>query len=111
MAKIEKSKITFFVNKLESNEKCFICGNIPELGNWNENLAPEMQYYQNEGSDEMFTLEVKIPFGTVVEYKYLSSRDWNSVECGIVAQELENRSITVKEKNSRIVIDRVKAFR
>lgn len=109
---MKKQKVRFVVtNYPEGTEKIFICGNIEELGGWDVSKALELQYYQNEGTGECFIVDVSIPVGSSVAYKYLSNNNWESVECGIVAQEIPDRHITIKETKKRFVKDQIRKFR
>jgi hypothetical protein len=112
MANNKKRKVRIFVKNFPKETKSiYISGSCPELGSWNPENAIPLQYYQNEGTEEMFFTEIYLPVSEIIEYKYLNHKNWESVECGIVAQEIENRSITIKDENKRTIIDRIKGFR
>ena len=107
-----RRKVRIFVKAFPKDTKSiYITGSAKELGAWNPENAIPLQYYQNEGTEEMFFTEIYLPVGDVIEYKYLNHKNWESVECGIVANEIENPSNTIKDEPRRTIIDKIKGFR
>ena len=105
-------KTKFIVKRFPKNTaEIYLTGSTESLGNWLPEEAIKMQYYQNDGTDEMFVAVVDLPKNTEVEYKYINHPTWSNVECGIVAEELPNRKITLKNTKTREIIDEVKGFR
>lgn len=113
MKNVKTSKVTFIVKDFpKKTESIYLSGNCEALGNWLPENAIKMQYFQKEDGEEIFFAEVDLIVGDDVEYKYLNHRDWRSVECGLIAQEIPNRQITIKKDQSdRRLIDEIRGFR
>lgn len=109
---MKKELVRFIVDKFPAKtESIYISGSCEELGNWDPAKALKLQYFQKEEGKEIFFVDAELPVGECIQYKYLNHRDWRSVECGIVAQEIHNRSITVKNEIGREVREEVRGFR
>ncbi len=86
----------------------FIAGNIPQLGNWSPNkvaLFNDGLHGDDQASDGVWALEVAIPLGTEVQYKYTNSGvpgQW------VPSEEFPqaNRSFTVNGAPGTILIRR-----
>lgn len=112
MAKKVTTTVKFIVTDFpQGTTEMYLVGSADAIGAWEASKSIQMQYYQNEGTDEMFIATVELPKNSEVEYKYLNHPSWDNVECGFVAEDLPNRTLTLKTTNSREVEDTVKGFR
>ncbi|KAA8494343.1 Phosphoglucan phosphatase LSF2, chloroplastic [Porphyridium purpureum] len=66
----EKGTVRFSVNyKTSYGDNVYVCGSVPELGQWNKQKAKRMQFVK--GSTDTWRLDVAIPASTLqFEYKY-----------------------------------------
>lgn len=113
MPKFKTQTIQFLVKEFPAKtESIYLTGNCEALGNWDPAKAVRMQYYQKEEGQEYFFTEVEVPTGDMIEYKYINHRDWRSVECGRIANDIPNRTITVKnDSDYRTVEDIIRGFK
>jgi hypothetical protein len=84
----------------------YVAGNHPELGNWNPNTIPmydDGTHGDRIAGDGKWTLRLKFPAGTKIEYKYT-----NSGLPGVWTPSEEfagkNRSLTVLQQAGEIVV-------
>lgn len=89
----------------KDTQDIYVVGDHKLLGNWDVSKAVQMAKYD----DGDFGLTIDLATGTQVQYKYLSSKSWDNVECGYVAQEIDNRSFTANE--TKIITDSIKGFK
>jgi hypothetical protein len=88
----------------------FVAGNHEMLGNWTPNrikLHDDGTNGDEKAGDSIWTLEVKFPAGTVVEYKYTNSGAEGSWSPGEEFSSI-NRRITVDKRpgETMIILDR-----
>lgn len=72
----------------EGTETVYLAGNLPELGPWN----PGKLALTGNGRER--TAEVKVPAGTVLEFKFTCG-SWATVEIGPSGEDIGNRTFTV----------------
>jgi hypothetical protein len=111
MANNTKHKIKIVVGNFPTTtEFIYICGNTSNLGNWDAKRAIMMTPVKGESSIERFERDFMFTEGDIIEYKFLAGKDWANVETGYVAEDIPNRSFTVKNKN-RIICEEIKKFK
>lgn len=78
--------VNFTVTTKDISENVYIIGNTKNLGNWDSKKAVKM----NKIDDNTYQLRKRFLIGENVEYKVISSKEWNNVEKGIFNEDVEN---------------------
>ena len=91
-------KVSFSVQPKTQVEELYIVGSTSSLGNWDAAKATKLTYC-NEC--QKFVVSKMLPAGEVVEFKFISSTDWNNVEKGTWKEDIANRTI-VPEKGLNV---------
>ena len=104
--KVQAQKhIIFIVEDYPENvNNIYICGNADNLGGWDCSRAIKM----DKNADGSFSYCYTVKSVATVEYKYLSDKNWNSVERGIVSYDIDNRSFTTNA--DKTIIDKIERF-
>ncbi len=85
-------KITIEVD-CYAGENIYICGNISALGSWDEKKAVPM----TKGENGRYTITKLLPQNQIIEFKFMSKKDWNFVEKGMYGEELENHILFISK--------------
>lgn len=106
---MQKKKVNLIVTMFpENTEEIYICGSSKNLGEWEVKNAVKLNRTEKFGAT-IFSKEFYFDLGDIIEYKYLSDKNWENVECGYVAEEIENRRITINSE--RFIGDEIKKWR
>ena len=71
-------------------ENLYVVGSTSSLGNWDVKKATQLTYCEETNT---FVCSKMLPANEVVEYKFVSLKDWNGVEKGIWNEEISNRVV------------------
>jgi alpha-amylase/alpha-mannosidase (GH57 family) len=85
----------------------FIVGNILELGNWIPNktrMYDDGTHSDQVAGDSIWTVELKLPVGTEIEYKYTNSGAEGSWNPGEEFPSVSRRIIVEKTETGKIVL-------
>lgn len=69
-----------------AGEEIYVCGNIPQLGNWDAEKAVPIK----KVNDGEYSITKMLPGGQMIQFKFLSAKDWKNVEKGMYGEELDN---------------------
>ena len=69
-----------------AGEEIYICGNIPQLGNWDPKKALALK----KVNDGEYSITKMLPEGQMIQFKFLCAKDWKNVEKGMYGEELDN---------------------
>ena len=75
-----------------AGEVIYICGNIPQLGGWNQEKALPMKKENGK-----YVITKMLPQGQMIEFKFLKKPDWVFVEKGMYGEELPNHILFVSK--------------
>ena len=87
---MSKVRIKFSVSPKVACDNLYIVGSTNNLGNWNPNEATQLKYNEETQS---YTCTKFFPVDEVVEYKFITMKDWMGVEKGIWNEEICNREL------------------
>lgn len=79
------------VVKAVSGDSIYMCGNIPQLGGWDPNKAIELK--KNEHG--LYTVTKMLPENQMIEFKFMASKDWATVEKGEYDEEINNHILVL----------------
>ena len=87
---MKKVKVLFNVSPKTPCDNLYIVGSIKNLGNWNPKKATQLKF-----NDELnaYVCTKFLPENELVEYKFITKKDWEGVEKGIWNEEISNRTI------------------
>ena len=71
-------------------EELYIVGSTSSLGYWDVKKATKLTYCEE---CQKFVVTKFLPAEEVVEFKFITAKDWNNVEKGIWREEISNRTI------------------
>ena len=83
-------KVKFSVQPKTPCDNLYIVGSTSSLGNWDPKKATQLVYNEETNS---YVVNKFLPLEEVVEYKFVTMKDWNGVEKGIWNEEINNRVI------------------
>lgn len=83
-------KVRFSVSPKTHCENLYIVGSTSSLGNWNPKKATQLKYNEETNS---YVANKFLPLEEVVEFKFVTMKDWNGVEKGIWREEISNRTL------------------
>ena len=83
-------RVQFSVSPKTPCNNLFIVGSTSSLGYWNPKKATQLKY--NEETN-CYTATKFLPLEEVVEFKFITMKDWCGVEKGIWNEEICNRKI------------------
>ena len=83
-------KVRFSVAPKTNCDDLYIIGSTSSLGCWDVKKATKLTYNEQENA---FVVNKFLPEGEVVEYKFVSIKDWTGVEKGIWNEEICNRVV------------------
>lgn len=105
--------VTFTVTIPESLGKAkrtvYVAGNFSQVNNKSEDWSAQGQKMK-KGDNGRWTLTLKIPQNTVIEYKYTLG-EWGSVEVDQNCQDVPNRRLEVGSGDNQQIEDSVFRFR
>ena len=101
-----KVRVKFYVSPKTSCENLFIVGSTSSLGYWDPKKATPLTYNEEVNA---FVATKYLPVDEVVEYKFITMKDWNGVEKGIWNEEICNRTV-VPTKGLQLVLT-IETFR
>lgn len=84
-------RVNFSVTPKTPCENLFIVGSTSSLGKWDPKKATKLRYCEETNS---YVVNKFLPVDEVVEYKFITMKDWNGVEKGIWNEEINNRTVT-----------------
>ena len=91
---MKRVKVTINVSPKLPCDNLYIVGSIKSLGNWNPKKATKLTYDANTNS---FVCNKFLPLGEVIEYKFITKKDWDGVEKGIWNEEISNREVVASK--------------
>lgn len=83
-------KVSFSVSPKTHCESLYIVGSTSSLGNWDPKKATQLHYNEETNS---YVVNKFLPLEEAVEFKFITMKDWNSVEKGIWKEEISNRTL------------------
>lgn len=87
----------------------FLAGNFSQINNKMEDWSAQGQKMK-KGDDGRWTLTIKVPQNSVIEYKYTLG-DWDTVEVDQNCQDVGNRRLQVGSGDIQQIEDSVHRFR
>ena len=78
--------VTFTVNTKNPVQEVYIVGNTKNLGAWNTKNATKMKVV----NENTFEVTKRFNVGENIEYKVVATKNWENVEKGIFAEDVEN---------------------
>ncbi len=105
--------VTFFVSIPENMGKMkrtvYLAGNFSQVNNKIDDWSAQGQKMK-KGDNGRWTLAIKVPQNTVIEYKYTLG-EWGMVELDQNCQDVPNRRLEVGSGDTQQVEDAVHRFR
>ena len=83
-------KVSFSVQPKTPCDNLYIVGSTSSLGNWDPKKATQLKYNEETNS---YVVNKFLPLEEVVEYKFVTMKDWVGVEKGIWNEEINNRTV------------------
>ena len=83
-------RVSFSVAPKTPCDNLYIVGSTSNLGNWDPKKATQLSYNNELNA---FVVNKFLPLEEVVEFKFITMRDWNGVEKGIWNEEISNREV------------------
>jgi hypothetical protein len=83
-------KVKFSVTPKTPCENLYIVGSTSSLGMWDPKKATELRYDEETNA---YVVNKLLPLEEVVEFKFVTTKDWNGVEKGIWNEEISNREV------------------
>jgi hypothetical protein len=83
-------KVKILVNAF-AGDKIYVCGNIPQLGDWNPKYAVELK--KNEQG--LYQVTKMLPENQIIEFKFMEEKDWATVEKGEYDEEVKNHILVL----------------
>ena len=87
---MSKVRVKFSVTPKVSCDNLYIVGSTSSLGFWDPKKATQLKYNEETNS---FVATKYLPLEEVVEYKFITMKDWLGVEKGIWNEEISNRTV------------------
>ena len=84
-------RVNFSVTPKTPCENLLIVGSTSSLGKWDPKKAIKLRYCEETNS---YVVNKFLPVDEVVEYKFVTMKDWLGVEKGIWNEEINNRTLT-----------------
>jgi hypothetical protein len=85
--------ITFTVNTKNPVQEVYLVGNTNSLGAWNTVKAVKMI----KVNENTFTITKRFNVNENVEYKVISTKNWENVEKGIFTEDVENHHFVAEK--------------
>lgn len=89
-----KKKVEFVVTTKDKVNTLYLLGNTNELGAWNLNKASAMKF---DSEKNAFVCSKMLEENETIEFKFISQKDWKTVEKGIFKEEITNHIAIVKK--------------
>lgn len=83
-------KVKFSVAPKTPCDNLYIVGSTSSLGYWDPKKATKLTYKEEENA---YVVNKFLPLEEVVEFKFVTMKDWNGVEKGIWNEEISNREV------------------
>ena len=87
---MSRVRVKFSVTPKTSCDNLFIIGSTHNLGEWDPSKATQLRFNEETNS---YVCTKFLPVDEVVEYKFITKKDWFGVEKGIWNEEISNRQV------------------
>lgn len=87
---MSRVRVKFSVSPKVSCDNLYIVGSTSSLGYWDPKKATPLKY--NEETNSFVAIKY-LPLEEVIEYKFITMKDWLGVEKGIWNEEISNRVV------------------
>ena len=87
---MSKVRVRISVAPKVACDNLYIVGSTHNLGEWDPNRATQLKYNEERNC---YVCTKFLPVDEVVEYKFITMKDWMGVEKGIWNEEISNRQV------------------
>lgn len=87
---MSRVRVHFSVSPKTPCDNLYIVGSTSSLGFWDPKKATQLRY---DEATNTYVANKFLPLEEVVEFKFITMKDWNGVEKGIWNEEICNRQI------------------
>ena len=87
---MSKVRVRFSVQPKTPCDNLYIVGSTSNLGYWEPSKATQLRFNEETNS---YVCTKFLPVEEVVEYKFITMKDWMGVEKGIWNEEISNREV------------------
>ena len=87
---MKRVKVIFNVSPKTPCNNLYIVGSIKNLGNWDPKKATILKFNEDKNC---YVCTKFLPENELVEFKFITKKDWLGVEKGIWNEEISNREI------------------
>lgn len=87
---MSRVRVKFSVAPKTPCDNLFIVGSTSSLGYWDPKKATQLRYNEEINA---YVANKFLPLDEVVEFKFVTMKDWNGVEKGIWNEEISNRTV------------------
>mgnify|MGYP003322989986 CR=1 FL=1 len=87
---MSRVRVKFSVTPKVACDNLYIVGSTHNLGEWDPKRATQLRYDEEA---KCYVCTKFLPIDEVVEYKFITIKDWFGVEKGIWNEEISNREV------------------